>query len=64
MIDVDEAALTAAQTRLGTETIEDTVNAALALVAGRSRSDKEINAALDTLARLEFSDSDREDMWQ
>ena len=36
-IDVDDEALTLAASELGTATIQDTVNAALELVAGRRR---------------------------
>jgi Arc/MetJ family transcription regulator len=62
LVDLDEAALAAAQEHLGTATIKETVNAALNLATGRTISGEEIEAALDVLAGV--TPFDREDMWR
>jgi Arc/MetJ family transcription regulator len=62
LVDLDEAALVAAQEHLGTSTIKDTVNAALNLATGRTVSGEEIEAALDVLAEMELPD--RESLWR
>jgi Arc/MetJ family transcription regulator len=62
LVDLDEAALAAAQEHLGTATIKETVNAALNLATGRTISGEEIAAALDVLAGV--TQFDREDMWR
>jgi len=58
LVDLDEAALAAAQEHLGTSTIKDTVNAALKLATGRTVSGEEIEAALDVWADMELPDRD------
>jgi Arc/MetJ family transcription regulator len=54
LVDIDEGALEAARIELGTDTIKETVNAALRRAtldrAGR------VTAALDALAAAEFGD--------
>jgi Arc/MetJ family transcription regulator len=62
LVDLDEAALAAAQEHLGTSTIKDTVNAALNLATGHTISGEEIEAALDVLAEMELPD--RESLWR
>lgn len=48
MIDIDDDALKAAARELGTTTKKDTVNAALAFVAGRgARAARQVNNAFD-----------------
>ena len=54
LVDIDEAALTAARAELGTDTIKDTVNAALRQ-AGRSRQDR-VRMALRVLAGAKLAD--------
>jgi Arc/MetJ family transcription regulator len=54
LVDIDEAALTAARAVLGTDTIKDTVNAALRQ-AGRSRQDR-VRHALAVLAGAKLAD--------
>ena len=54
LIDLDEAALSAARSELGTSTMKDTVNEALRQVtAGRARR---VAAAFDTLASADLDD--------
>jgi hypothetical protein len=60
LVDIDEVALSAARAELGTLTLKDTVNQALARVVAGSES--RVNAALDVLADMEFVD--REDAWR
>jgi Arc/MetJ family transcription regulator len=60
LVDIDEEALSAARAELGTQTIRDTVNEALARAAGK-RSGK-IRKSLDRLASLHLGD--REDAWR
>ena len=60
LVDIDEAALTAAQAELGTDTIKDTVNAALRR-AGRDRQER-VKQSLAVLARAELSD--RAEAWR
>ena len=60
LIDIDDRALRAAQRRLRTQTIKDTVNRALREVAGSDAA--EIDRALDVLANFEFMP--REDAWR
>ncbi|MBA2752162.1 MAG: hypothetical protein H0U41_08015 [Actinobacteria bacterium] len=54
LVDIDEQALSAARAELGTETIRDTVNQALANAAGRRAA--EVKRSLDVLGRLEVQD--------
>jgi Arc/MetJ family transcription regulator len=56
LIDIDDDALRAAQAKLGTETIKDTVNGALRVTAESRR--KAIADALDVLAAAELDDRD------
>jgi Arc/MetJ family transcription regulator len=60
LVDLDEAALTAAQAELGTDTIKDTVNAALRR-AGRDRQDR-VKQSLAVLATAKLTD--RADAWR
>lgn len=60
LVDIDEAALSAARAELGTRTIRDTVNAALNRAAGTRADD--VERALDRLAGLELHD--RDDAWR
>lgn len=60
LVELDEAALSAARSELGTVTIKDTVNEALRRASGdRSRR---VLAALDVLADADLGD--REDAWR
>lgn len=54
LVDIDEAALAAARTELGTRTIRETVNVALRRVADDGRP--EVEESLDALARVQFED--------
>jgi Arc/MetJ family transcription regulator len=54
LVDIDEAALIAAQSELGTRTLKDTVNEALRRVA--PRRDRRMARALDTLAKAKLAD--------
>lgn len=56
LVDIDEDALSAARAELGTRTIRDTVNQALARAAGARSA--EVRRALDRLARLDLDDRD------
>lgn len=59
LVDIDETALSVARAELGTETIKDTVNQALNIVAaGR---DIEVAKALDVLADARLRD--RSEAW-
>ena len=60
LVDLDEAALTAAKAELGTETIKDTVNAALRR-AGRDRQDR-VKQSLTVLGKAKLAD--RADAWR
>jgi Arc/MetJ family transcription regulator len=60
LIDIDEKALRAARSRLGTSTIKETVNRALRRVAGEDES--RVKRSLDALARAELAA--REDAWR
>lgn len=51
LVDLDEAALSAARTALGTSSIKETVNRALQQIS-HSPSEDEISAALSTLATV------------
>jgi len=57
LVDIDEDALSAARAELGTETIRDTVNQALARAAGRRAA--VVRRSLDVLGRLESEDRAR-----
>ena len=56
LIDIDDDALRAAQAKLGTATIKDTVNGALRVTAESRR--QAIADALDVLAAAELDDRD------
>jgi Arc/MetJ family transcription regulator len=60
LVDIDDAALEAAQAELGTATIKATVNEALRR-AGSQRAD-DVDAALGVLATAELAD--RADAWR
>jgi Arc/MetJ family transcription regulator len=60
LVDIDEHALREARTRLGTETIKDTVNEAL-LRAGGTRT-RTVKRSLDLLGRANLEH--REDAWR
>jgi Arc/MetJ family transcription regulator len=60
LVDIDEAALEAAQARLGTGTIKETVNESLRLAGDQHR--EEVTRALDALAHADLSD--RSDAWR
>ncbi|MGH7686468.1 MAG: type II toxin-antitoxin system VapB family antitoxin [Candidatus Dormibacteria bacterium] len=60
LIDLDEEALHAAQTELGTSTIRETVNEALRRAT--SRRDRFVSKAIDTLVKARLSD--RADAWR
>lgn len=64
MVEIDDAALGAARTALGTSTIKDTVDAALhAVVAARNAR---VDEALAAFTTFEFTnpDPEREDAWR
>lgn len=60
LIDLDEQALRAARTELGTSTIRGTVNEALRRAT--SRRDRVVSKAIDTLAKAKLAD--RADAWR
>jgi Arc/MetJ family transcription regulator len=60
LIDLDEAALSAARAELGTVTIKDTVNEALRRTIEQRRP--RVGAALETLSAAELDD--RADAWR
>jgi len=60
LVDIDEQALRAAQTKLGTETIKETVNRALRHVSGAERDT--VKRRLDLLARADLAP--REESWR
>jgi len=60
LVDIDEEALSAARAELGTQTIRDTVNEALARAAGARSA--HVRKSLDRLASLQLDD--RHDAWR
>jgi Arc/MetJ family transcription regulator len=60
LVDIDEKALLAARTELGTHTIKDTVNRALRQAGGER--DRAVKKSLDVLARSELTP--REQAWR
>jgi Arc/MetJ family transcription regulator len=60
LVDIDETALYAARSELGTHTIKETVNRALSL-AGKER-ERKIEESLDRLAQHDFLP--REQAWR
>lgn len=60
LVDIDEAALAGARAELGTATINETVNVALARASDQRR--RRVDAALEGLARATFAD--RDDAWR
>lgn len=60
LIDIDEDALRAARTELGTRTIKETVNRALRQAGGSERA--RVKRSLDRLARAQLDA--REDAWR
>ena len=64
LVDLDEEALAAARAALGTRTIKDTVNTALASIAEQSRRTDIFAEALTTLASVDFTVEDRTRAWR
>lgn len=64
LVDIDDEALAAARAALGTQTIKDTVNQALAVAADSSSRVANLAAALDRLAQVDLSDEDRAAAWR
>lgn len=64
LVDLDEDALAAARAALGTRTIKDTVNTALALAAADDTRRAALDAALERLAVVDLSDDDRASAWR
>lgn len=64
LVDIDDEALAAARAALGTQTIKDTVNQALALAADSSGRVADLAAALDRLAQVDLSDENRAAAWR
>jgi len=60
LVDIDDAALRNAQTKLGTATIKETVNSALRLASGERRLT--VKKRLDVLARADLRP--REEAWR
>jgi Arc/MetJ family transcription regulator len=60
LVDIDETALRAAQSRLGTATIKETVNRALRIASGEQQL--AVRKQLDALAAAELAP--REDAWR
>jgi Arc/MetJ family transcription regulator len=60
LVDIDDAALRAAQAQLGTATIKETVNQALRLASGEHQL--AVKRQLDTLAGADLAP--REDAWR
>jgi Arc/MetJ family transcription regulator len=60
LVDIDEEALRAARSELGTETIKETVNRALRRAAGSEAA--KVTKSLDRLARADLAR--REDAWR
>ena len=60
LVDLDEEALRAARTELGTNTMRETVNEALRRAT--SRRERVVSKAIDTLAKAKLSD--RADAWR
>jgi len=60
LVDIDEQALRAARTKLGADTIKDTVNRALRTVAGDYEAT--VQNSLDRLAAVDLGD--RDDAWR
>jgi Arc/MetJ family transcription regulator len=54
LVDIDEKALVAAKSELGTKTLKDTVNEALRRAA--PRRERRMAKALDTLAKAKLAD--------
>jgi Arc/MetJ family transcription regulator len=64
LVDLDEDSLAAARAALGTRTIKDTVNQALAQAAASTKRQTRIEAALTRLAAIDFPDADRARAWR
>lgn len=60
LVDIDEQALREARAQLGSETIKETVNRALALVGGGRRA--AVEESIDALAHADLSP--REQAWR
>jgi Arc/MetJ family transcription regulator len=57
LVDIDESALSAARTQLGSKTIKETVNRALHQAAGEHR--QEVKRQLDSLAAADLEARER-----
>lgn len=57
LVDIDEDALRAAQAKLGSETIKDTVNRALRQAGGEHR--RAVKRSLDLLAKADLAARER-----
>lgn len=64
LIDLDEGKFREAKAVLGTTTIKDTVNSALAQVAQEDVRRSAVESALDILSRVEMTDDDRAAAWR
>ena len=64
LVDLDEEALAAARRALGTRTIKDTVNRALAAAAEQSDRSSIISAALSRLAAVPSAADERSQAWR
>ena len=64
LVDIDDEVLDAARAALGTQTIKDTVNRALAIAAEGSGRVDTIASALDRLAQVELTDDARAAAWR
>lgn len=62
IVDIDEDALEAARRALGTSSIKETVNAALAQAGRQAPTSDEINAAFEVLGAV--PDDVREQAWR
>jgi Arc/MetJ family transcription regulator len=62
LVDIDDEALAAAQRRLGTSTMTNTINTALRLAAAEEPNPSDVVTALDTLAGFHFDD--RDEAWR
>jgi Arc/MetJ family transcription regulator len=64
LVDIDEEALASARIALGTRTIKDTVNQALRCAVQREGRPDHLGAALDRLAQVDMTDTDRRAAWR
>jgi len=64
LVDLDESALAKARAELGTTSIKETVNTALALAAESHQREDSVRQALDSLAEMELTDAQRSNAWR